>query len=69
MPQGSVYVASFIVVAVLAAIIAVLYAFGVISFFSSAPSAPHHYKHAAVFGAVALASLVAANFARPKTAA
>jgi hypothetical protein len=68
MPQGTPYVAGFIVVAALAAILAVLYAFGVIGFFSSDPGDPHHYKHAAVLGAVAVVSLVGANFARPRTA-
>jgi hypothetical protein len=63
------YVAAFIAVAVVAAIVAVLYAFGVIGFGTADPSATHHYKHALIAGAVAVASLVAASFTRPRSAA
>ncbi len=49
-------------------VLAVLYAFGVIGFFASQPGAAHHYKHAAVLAVLAVGSLIAANFARPKTA-
>jgi len=49
-------------------VIAVLYAVGVLQLFASATSGPH-YKHAVLFAVLAVASLVAANFARPKTAA
>ncbi len=48
-------------------IIAVLYALGVLQLFASSTSGPH-YKHAILFAVLALASFVAANFARPKTA-
>ncbi len=59
------------VVAALAAlfvIISALYAFGVVSFATSDPGAAHHYKHALVALAIAVACLVAANVLRPKAA-
>ena len=48
-------------------ILAALYALGVIQFFTSSASGPH-YKHAVLFVVLAVASFVAANFARPKAA-
>jgi hypothetical protein len=48
-------------------VIAVLYALGILQLFASTESGPH-YKHALLFGVLAIASFVAANFARPKTA-
>ena len=45
-------------------IVAVLYALGVLQFLAST-SGPH-YKHAILFTVLAVASFVAANFARPK---
>jgi hypothetical protein len=48
-------------------IIAVLYALGVLQLFASTTSGPH-YKHAILFVVLAVASFVAANFARPKMA-
>ena len=45
---------------------AALYAFGVLQIFVTDPNAPHHYTHAILFGVLAVASLIAANFARPK---
>ena len=48
-------------------IIAALYAFGVLQILTSSDSGPH-YKHAVLFAVLAVASFVAANFARPKTA-
>ena len=48
-------------------IIAVLYAIGVLQILTSTTSGPH-YKHAVLFAVLAVASFVAANFARPKTA-
>ena len=46
-------------------IVAVLYALGVLQIFTSTSSGPH-YKHAILFVVLAVASFVAANFARPK---
>jgi hypothetical protein len=48
-------------------VIAVLYAVGLLQILTSSDSGPH-YKHAVLFAVLAVASFVAANFARPKTA-
>ena len=47
-------------------IVAVLYALGVLQFIVST-SGPH-YKHAILFGVLAVARFVGANFARPSKA-
>ena len=47
--------------------IAALYAVGVLQILTTETSGPH-YKHAVLFAVLAVASFVAANFARPKTA-
>jgi hypothetical protein len=47
-------------------IIAALYAVGVLQIATSSASGPH-YKHAILFVVLAVASFVAANFARPKS--
>ena len=47
-------------------VVAILYALGVLQLFASTTSGPH-YKHAVLFAVLAVASFVAANFARPKT--
>jgi hypothetical protein len=47
-------------------IIGVLYAFGVLQIAVSDPHASHHYTHTILFVVLAVASFVAANFARPK---
>jgi len=49
-------------------VVAALYALGVLQILTSTTSGPH-YKHAVLFAVLAVASFVAANFARPKTAA
>ena len=48
-------------------VIAALYALGVLQIATSSVSGPH-YKHAILFAVLAVASFVAANFARPRTA-
>jgi len=48
-------------------IVAALYAMGVLQLFASTSSGPH-FKHAILFAVLGVASFVAANFARPKTA-
>ena len=55
------------VLAVVFLIIAALYLFGVLQIFTSSSSGPHE-KHAILFAVLAVASLIAANFTRPKTA-
>jgi hypothetical protein len=52
--------------AVLFFVVAVLYAFGVLQILVSDSHASHHYTHAVLFIVLAVASLVAANFARTK---
>ena len=47
-------------------IIGLLYAFGVLQIAVTDPHAAHHYTHLILFVVLALASFVAANFARPK---
>ena len=47
-------------------IIGVLYAFGVLQIAVSDPHSAHHYTHLILFVVLAVASFVAANFARPK---
>jgi hypothetical protein len=54
------------VLGIIFVIVAVLYALGVLQLFASTTSGPH-YKHAILFAVLAVASFVAANFARPKT--
>jgi hypothetical protein len=55
-----------VVLGIIFVIVAVLYALGVLQLFASTTSGPH-YKHAILFAVLAVASFVAANFARPKT--
>ena len=57
-----------VALAVVFVILAVLYAVGAIQLFVSDPHATHHYTHTILFGVLAVASLVAANFTRPRTA-
>jgi hypothetical protein len=56
------------VLGIIFVVIAVLYAIGGIlpTFTSSSASGPH-FKHALLFGVLAVASFVGANFARPRT--
>jgi len=46
-------------------VVAALYALGVLQIFSSGSG--QHYKHAILFVVLAIASLIAANFARERT--
>jgi ABC-type thiamin/hydroxymethylpyrimidine transport system permease subunit len=57
-----------ILLAVVFVVIGVLYGAGVINFLTTHPNAKNHYDHAILFGVLALASLVAASFVRPRTA-
>ena len=55
------------VLGILFVIVAVLYAIGgILPTFTSSGVAGPHYKHAILFVVLAVASFVAANFARPK---
>ncbi|HEY8864290.1 MAG TPA: hypothetical protein VIO37_08980 [Candidatus Dormibacteraeota bacterium] len=64
--KGNSLAAGLVVLAVVFLVIAVLYAFGMLQIFVSDSHASHHYTHAVLFVVLAAASLVAANFARPK---
>jgi hypothetical protein len=55
------------VLGVIFVVVAALYALGVLQILTSSSSGPH-YKHAILFIVLAVASFVAANFARPKAA-
>ena len=56
-----------VVLAVVFLVVGVLYLFGVLQIAVSDPHASHHYTHAILFTVLAVMSLVAANFVRPKT--
>ena len=58
---------AFGVFGVICLIVAALYALGVLQILASTTTGPH-YKHAIAFVLLAVASFVAANFARPKKA-
>jgi hypothetical protein len=64
--KGNSLAAGLVALAVAFAIVAALYAFGVLQIMVSDPSSHHHYTHALLFGVLAIASLVGANFAREK---
>ena len=64
--KGTPLAVSLVVLAVVFLVIAALYAAGMLQILVSDPHASHHYTHAVLFVALAVASLVAANFARPK---
>jgi hypothetical protein len=53
-----------VVLAIVFAIVAVLYAFGVLQIAVTDPGSPHHYTHAILFAVLAVVSLIAANFVR-----
>jgi hypothetical protein len=64
--RGNSLAAGLVVLAVVFLVVAVLYAFGMLQILVSDTHASHHYTHAVLFVGLAVASLVAANFARPK---
>jgi hypothetical protein len=64
--RGNSLAAGLVVLAVVFLVVAVLYALGVLQILVSDTHAAHHYTHAVLFVGLAVASLVAANFARPK---
>jgi hypothetical protein len=67
-PQSAPLSILLVVLAVVFALLAVLYALGSIQFLVSDTTAAHHPTHAVVMGVLALASLVGANFTRPRAA-
>ena len=64
--RGTSLAAGLVVLAVVFLVVAVLYALGALQILVSDTHASHHYTHAVLFVGLAVASLVAANFARPK---
>jgi ABC-type thiamin/hydroxymethylpyrimidine transport system permease subunit len=56
----------FVILAVVFLVVAGLYYEGVLQIFVSDPHAAHHTTHAILFGVLAVASLIAANFTREK---
>ena len=64
MKRSPALVAGFVALAVVFAVLAVLYANGTIQFLASSGH-KNHYSHAVLLGALAVLSLVAASFARP----
>ncbi|HYW28043.1 MAG TPA: hypothetical protein VE953_27975 [Terriglobales bacterium] len=67
-PQSAPLSILLVVLAVVFAVVAVLYAVGTIQFLVTDTHAPHHFTHAILFAVLAVASLIAANFTRPRTA-
>ena len=66
--KGTPLAIGLVVLAVVFAIIGALYYEGVLQILVSDSTAKHHETHAILFGVLAIASLVGANFARPKQA-
>ena len=67
--QSPLISVALVVVAVLCVVLAVLYLTDVVTWLTSDPSRKGpHTTHAIVLGVVAIAALIAANFARPKQA-
>jgi len=54
-----------VILAVIFLVIAALYATGILQLFASTSGV--HFKHAILFAVLAVASLIGANFIRPKT--
>lgn len=65
--KGNTVAVALGVIGIVCVVIAVLYAIGgILPTFTSSGVAGPHYKHAILFAVLAVASFVAANFARPK---
>jgi hypothetical protein len=67
--QSPLLSVAFVVVAVICVVLAVLYLTDAVTWLTSDPNRRGpHTTHAIVLGVVAIAALIAANFARPKQA-
>ena len=66
MRRSSTLALGLVVLGIVFLIIGVLYGLGVLQIAVSDPKSPHHYTHLVLFTVLAVASFVAANFARPK---
>jgi hypothetical protein len=58
----------FVALAMVFVVLAVLYAVGAIQLLVTDTHSTHHYTHAILFAVLAVASLIAANFTRPRPA-
>jgi len=67
-PQSAPLSIVLVLLAVVFAVLAVLYALGDIQLLVSDPHSPHHWTHMVLFAVLAVASLIGANFTRPKAA-
>jgi hypothetical protein len=67
--KGNSLAIGLVLLAVVFLILAGLYYEGVLQIFVSDSHAAHHTTHAILFGVLAVASLIAANFARSKRTA
>jgi hypothetical protein len=67
--KGNSLAVGLVVLAVVFLLVAGLYYEGVLQIFVSDSHAAHHTTHAILFGVLAIASLIGANFARSKRAA
>jgi hypothetical protein len=65
--KGNSLAIALVILAVVFLVVAGLYYEGVLQILVSDPHAAHHPTHAILFTVLAVASLVAANFAREKT--
>ena len=68
MTRSNGLAAALVVLGIVFLIIGVLYEFGVLQIAVTDPHAPHHTTHLILFTVLAIASFVAANFARPRRA-
>jgi ABC-type thiamin/hydroxymethylpyrimidine transport system permease subunit len=66
--KGNTLAVALVVLAVVFLLLAGLYYEGALQIFVSDPHATHHTTHAILFGVLAIASLIGANFARTKRA-
>jgi ABC-type thiamin/hydroxymethylpyrimidine transport system permease subunit len=64
--KGNSLAVGLLVLAAVFLIVSGLYYEGVLQFMVNDPHAAHHPTHAILFGVLAVASLIAANFARSK---
>jgi len=67
--KGTPLAIALVVLALIFLVVGGLYAVGALQILVIDSHASHHYTHAVLFIGLAVASLVAANFARPKRTA
>lgn len=67
--KGNTLAIGLVVLAVVFVVLAGLYYEGVLQIFVSDPQSQHHTSHTILFGVLAIACLIGANFARSKKTA